>query len=378
MKFSINATDFRDVLKAACEVAPSKGIIPEYSCLFIQARQDALQIFARDESIDISIATSCDVQEEGEALVPSRMLLDYVSLADGSVTVSVDAKQRMTIKSGKKASSLACMDTSRFKPLAFDGNPVVAAPGSAFASCIARTAFACSADESRAVLCGVHLDISPGGSIHFLSCDGIKSARCDMDKTDFLADWSEPRGITIPSAAIKLIQSQFGAADRVTLSLEPYRAAFSTPEKCLAFPLITKEYPDLSRIFPKTFAADIRLAARPFLEALRLVEIAASSAPSNDNRWNLMRMQTDGENGCVHLSADTESTEASTAVDCDVRGQDMELFFNVRYVRDLATVCAKESDTLVFSLSGPLGIACMQPTDCPAAMSTFITPVRAR
>lgn len=376
MKFTIHSITFRDALKSACEVAPSKGILPEQSCLYLRVQDDTLTICARDESTDIELVIPCQAQEDGEALVPSRMLLDYVSLADGSVTVSVDAKQRMTLKSGKKTSALACMDTDRFKPMAFAGEPVFTIDGAALSACISRTSFACSTDETRAVLCGIHLTIDPNGSAHFASCNGVEIAQCDMDKLDFNADWSEPRGITLPNTALKLIQSQFGSYDHVTLSLETYRAAFSAEGKRMAFPLISKEFPDITRVYPPSYKTDIRILARPFLEALRLVEIAASSAPSKDNRWNLIRLQTDGENGCLYLSADTEATEARTAVDCDVQGEDMTIFFNVRYLKDLTAVCGKESDELSFSLSSPVGVARMRPLDCPAVMSAYVVPVR--
>ena len=379
MKFSINATDFRAALKAACEVAPSKGILPEYSCVFLQADEgENLRIYARSESMEFSVTVPCDVQDDGEALIPSRMLLDYVSLASGDVQISTDAKQKMTIKSGKKTSSIVGMDTDRFKAPAFSGEDVLRASGADFAACLNRTSFCTSLDETRPQLCGVHLSIDSIGHVKFVGMDGYRISMCDMDKTELLADLPQGREITIPNAVLKLIPSLFSGDDAITLGLETYRASISANGKMLIFPLIAKEYIQYGRLLTNDYKTELLLNSDAFLEALRLVEIASGNAEGNDQRKNLIRIQTDGENGCVTLSADNAATDAVTVVDCDLRGEDMTIYFNVKYVKDLAAVCAKESDAITFSLTGPVSIASIAPQNSQSRLTTYVVPVRTR
>jgi DNA polymerase-3 subunit beta len=239
MKFTINATDFRAALKAACEVAPSKGILPEYSCVFLQADEEGdLRIYARSESMEFTVAVPCDVQDAGEALIPSRMLLDYVSLAYGDVQISTDAKQKMTIKSGKKTSSIVGMSTDRFKAPAFSGEDILCASGADFAACLNRTSFCTSTDETRSMLCGVHLTIDSLGHIKFVGMDGYRISMCDMDKTDLIADLPDGKETTLPNAVLKLIPSLFSGEEKITFGLETYRASISGGGKTLIFPLM--------------------------------------------------------------------------------------------------------------------------------------------
>lgn len=376
MKFVTDSASFRDVLKAACEVAPSKGILPEQSCLFLVAEGDLLHVYARNESVEIALDHPCDVQETGEALVPSRLLLDYVSLASGEVSVSTDKKLRMTIKSGKRTSTLAGLESHRFAPLQFHGEEVFSAPGAELTACFGRTSFCTSADETRKALCGVHMDISNTGHITFIALDGIKISMCEMDKTDMMADWTDTHGLTIPNAALRLITGQFSDAERVTLRLEPHRACFSTPEKQLVFSLIVNPFLPYERVIPAAYSTSVLMDAKTFLDAVKLVEIAAAAAPSKDNRYNVVRMQADGQNGSFALSADTEATAAATEVDCDISGEDLVIYFNVRFIRDLAAACAKESGTLEFSFTGPGTVARLKPIDSPSHMATYVVPVR--
>lgn len=377
MKFTINATDFRDALKAACEVAPAKGILPEQSCLYIHAEDEKITVQARSESAEITLTVPCiDVQDDGDALVPSRMLLDYVSLASGEVSVSTDSKQRMTIKNGKKTSVLSGMETDKFKPITFSGKPLLSTSGQELAACINRTSFCTSTDETRSQLCGVHLSIAPDGGIRYTGMDGVRVSICDMDKTDMLDESESGWEMTFPNATLKLIASQFGDADTVTLSLDNYRACLTRSDRKMIFPLNVKQYLDLNRIINQTYKTELLMDAKAFLEALRLTEIAAGAAAANDSRWNIVRLQTHGQNGCISLSADNASTEAATTVDCDQHGEDITIFFNVRYIKDLAAACARESDQITFSFTSPVGIASIKPVNAPCNMATYVVPVR--
>lgn len=381
MKFEINATDFRAALKSACEVAPSKGILPEQSCLYLCTEgEETLRIHARSDTGEISLSLSvpCFVHEEGEALIPSRMLLDYASMASGAVLVSTDAKQKATLKFGGKTSSIAGMEPDRFKAPVFSGEQAFSVPGEELAACLGRTSFCTGTDETRAVLCGVHLTIDALGRTRFVGMNGYQVSMCDMQPAQMLADWSEPRELTVPNAVLRLIATQFGGESAVTLSLESYRAAVSCPGKTLIFPLIAKEYVQYQRLIPEAYSTELLANADDLLQALRLVEIASGAATGNDQRKNLICLRASGKEHSILLSADNDVSDAQTAVDCDMRGDDIAIYFNVKYIKDLVSACARECATVVIGFTGPLSIACIRPQNSASGMTTYVVPVRTR
>lgn len=378
MKFTINASDFRDALKAACEVAPSKGILPEQSCVFLVTDEDALRVYAKNESMDIALTVPCiDVFDQGQALIPSRLLLDYISLASGEVLISTDAKQKMAIKSGNKNSSIAGMDPERFKVPTFDGKPILSVSGACLAACLKRTAFCTGVDETRMQLCGVHLSIGLDGNVTFVGMNGYEVSMCEMVKTDMSEDLSEDYEITFPNAVLRLISSLFSGEEKVSMNLESYRASISSPSKKLIFPLISKEYIDYRRLLGNlVYKTEALVDSRSMLEALRLVEIASANAIGNDQRKNLICMQMDGQNSSISLRAANDATEALTVVDCDLHGEDMTIYFSVKYVKELTAACAKECGNTVISLTGPVSIACIRPQESDSNMHTYVVPVR--
>lgn len=378
MKFTINASEFRDALKAACEVAPSKGILPEQSCVFLVADNDALRVYAKNESMDIALSVPCiNVLDQGRALIPSRLLLDYISLASGEVLISTDAKQKMTIKSGNKNSSIIGMDPERYKVPAFDGKHILSAAGADLAACLNRTSFCTSTDETRSQICGVHLSVELDGKVIFVGMNGFEVSMCDMVKTDLPDDLSENYEITLPNAVLRLISSLFSGEEKVSMSLENYRACVSCPGKKLIFPLISKEYINYRRLLSShVYKTEALVDSRAMLEALRLVEIASANAVGNDQRKNLICMQLNGQNSSISLLADNDATKAMTVVDCDLRGEDMTIYFNVKYVKELVAACAKECGNTVIRLTGPVSIACICPQDSGSNMATYVVPVR--
>lgn len=381
LKFEINATDFRAALKSACEVAPSKGILPEQSCLYLCTEgEETLRIHARSDTgeISLSLAVPCFVHEKGAALIPSRMLLDYASMASGAVLVSTDAKQKATLKFGGKTSTIAGMEPDRFKSPDFSGEQVLAVSGEELAACLGRTSFCTGTDETRAMLCGVHLTIDVLGHTRFVGMNGYQVSMCDMQLAQMLADWSEPRELTVPNAVLRLISTQFGGESAVTLSLESYRASVSSPGKTLIFPLIAKEYVQYQRLIPESYSTELLANADDLLAALRLVEIASGAATGNDQRKNLICMRASGESHSVQFSADNDVSDAQTAVDCDMRGDDIAIYFNVKYIKDLVSACARESETVVIGFTGALSIACIRPQHSASGMTTYVVPVRTR
>lgn len=374
MKLTAESSSLRAVLKAATDVAPAKGIVPEYSCVYLCTQDDGIRVYAHSQDMELEQFCPALIEEEGEALVPARMLLDYVSLADEQVSLSTN-RNILTVKSGRKKSTVTCMEASRFSPLKLNAQPLFSMPGEQLAACMNRTSFCASTDETRRAICGVHVEIGTDGHVRFVGMDGFRVSICDS--TAFVESDTVPeKGITLPNAVLKTISSLFGNADNATVSLDSNRCVISSGSRQLIFPLLNGEYVEYGRVIPKTLATEMKLNADDFMEALRLVEVA-SAASENVQTKNLIRFDTDGENGCLKVSASTSSGSAETSVPCDLNGQDMTIFFNVRYVRDLLAVCARESGEVSFGFTTAFGVAELRPLDANASgLRTYVVPVR--
>ena len=377
MKFTASASELKSALRAACEVVPSRAILPEQSCIFMQAKGDSLRVFGRDETAEIALSCACSVQREGQALVPARTFLDYVSLASVDVSVSVDQKNVMTIVSGNKKSTVTCLDSDRFRPLDFGGQPLFTAPGSRLAACFDRVSFAVSTDETRKQICGVHMDIDPGGLVRFVAMDGFRVALCALPVA-LSGPLPENKKLIVPSEVLKLISSLFSGASSVSFVVEQYRACLESEDRQLAFPLMTKEYVQYERVIPKSYSVRVLLSARAFMDALNLTSIAAAAAPANSQRQNLIRLVVSSQENTVRLSADSDSTTADTDVPCLVEGPDMIVFFNVNYLKDSTAVSMKESDDLLLCFTTNVGVCMAAPKESENALQTFVVPVRVR
>lgn len=372
MRFTANAKDLKAALKTVCGVIPAKGIIPAQSCVFIQAKDGTLTLSGRGEDIFVEAVCSCRVEEDGEALAPSRMLMDYVSLADDEISIATDAKNAMTIRSGKKKSSLLCVESDQFKPVGFEGNLLFTASGADFADCLSRVSFAVSVDESRPQLCGVHLAVHPEeGKTVFVALDAFKISLCRMNCGSF--EGQHVTELTVPNAALRLISSMFGGFEKLTMHSNTTSAMISADGMRLVFPLIVKPYPEYTRVTNQNYKTSLRVDSAAMLDAVNIASIAANADMKTKK---CVQLDTDGENGLLRVSAVAAQTSASADVSAAQQGDDMSLFFNANYLKDVVSVCAKEGEDMELDFTTATGVCRIVPLSSALGLTTYILPVR--
>ena len=372
MRFTANTKDLKAALKTVCGVVPAKGIIPAQSCVFIQAKDGGLTISGKGEDIFVEVACSCFVEEDGEALAPSRTLLDYVSLADEDVSIATGENNAMMIRSGKKKSSLLCAEADQFSPIKFNGNLLFSASGTDFADCLSRVSFAVSVDDTRPQLCGVHLAVRPEeGKTQFVALDGFKISLCAM-KCGGFGD-RDVKELTIPNAALKLISSMFGGAETVELHSNTSSAMMCADGMRLVFPLIVKPYLEYTRVTNQNFKTFLRVDSAAMLDAVNMASVAANA---DMKTRKCVQIDTDGESGMVRVSAVAAQTSASADVSAAQQGDDMSLFFNANYLKDVVSVCAKEGDDMELSFTTSVGVCRVAPLSSAMGLTTYVMPVR--
>ena len=373
MKFTADTKDLKAALKAACEVVPARPLRQDYGCVFLHAEDELVDIYAKDQDMELSLSCPANVEECGEALVPAKLLADYVSLADSEVELTLKGTT-LTVKSGRKKSTVLCLDTDLFTPAKLDGTPLFTASGEDLAAWINRTSFCASYDESRRAICGVHMEIDPDGITRFVAMDGCRISCCDgrVEADESLVETAE---LTIPNAVVKQLVSLFGNIEKVSVSLEKYRASVKGGGRELIFPLITSQYVEYGRTIPAGYKTELKLNASELMDAFRLAEIASNTVASSVAK-NLVKLEADVQNGHLTVTTNTAVSQAVTAVPCDAWGEDMTIAFNVRYLRDLLAACSKECGEVELGFTTPLGVARMKPLESGANLATYIAPVR--
>ena len=90
MKLSVERQPFLSELQLVTRAAATRSAIPALGGVMLKATGDTLALSATDTEIALQSSMPADVEQEGTLLLPARLLLDIVRVADGD-TVSIDA-----------------------------------------------------------------------------------------------------------------------------------------------------------------------------------------------------------------------------------------------------------------------------------------------
>ena len=119
MKLSINQSEFLNALVIVQKGITSRSTLPVLSGVFVQARGDEVTFQTTDLELSIQYTTTALVEEEGETVLPGKLIVDIVkNLPDAAV--HVESTDDSAIVSCESSSfSIRCLnpaDFPRFSP----------------------------------------------------------------------------------------------------------------------------------------------------------------------------------------------------------------------------------------------------------------------
>jgi DNA polymerase-3 subunit beta len=192
----------------------------------------------------------------------------------------------------------------------------------------------CSTDEARPVLT---VCVSLSGIISSICLPQMASAVCAEGA---LLPVPKPFSAIIPARALSELARISSDSDQtITMVLPSNRAQviFRMKDAELASQLIEGSYPDLEQIIPRAYQTRSVITTAAFLKACKQAEIFAREG-SHIARVNIQPGDAMAP-GSVEISGQSEETGSNvTKVDASIEGGNLEIAFNVRFLREVLDV----------------------------------------
>lgn len=336
MKFSVERQPFLSELQLVTRAAATRSAIPALGGVMLTASGDTLGLSATDTELALQSSISANVDQEGTLLLPARLLLDIVRVADGdTVTIEAASDQGVVKVTSQRASfSVRTLPAADFPKLpATTGETAVQLDAGALAATIERVAKAASRDETRPVLTGILVSLE-GGTLRMVATDSYRlsvkeSAVPGMDGSAFEAN--------VPARALQELGRVVAETqpETVTIVTKDNQVVFESGRVTLSSRLIDGQFPNYRQLLPESYDHDVVVEKSELLGVVRRVSLMAQrNAP--------LRLRF--EQGTVTLSAQTPDVgEASESVPVNYEGDELEIGFNPQFLQDgLESVGAKE------------------------------------
>jgi len=340
---------------------PSKSPLPVLSNILLVTDDGRLKLVANNLEMAISAWVGAEVADEGAVTLPARLLSDFVStLVGGDVQMVLKpGTKTMQLKAGRYEANINGIDAEDFPavPSVGDGSRS-RVPAKTLRSAINQVAFAAATDETRPVLSGVLVTID-GDQLTMAAADGFRLAVRTVEVAEPVA---EKLSLLVPARTlIELARIIPDSDDPVEIAATPSRnqVMFQYPGLLVVSRLIEGQFPDYQRIIPQSYQTRVVLPVSDFLQATKTAAVF-----SRDNS-NIVRLSVapSGEElvpGRVDvLASSAEMGDNAGQLDGSVEGEETQIAFNVRYLRDALE--AVNSGEVALEITGPTSPGLLKP-----------------
>lgn len=342
--------DLYEGVQVVGRAVSARTSLPILGHLLISAEEGRIRIAATDLEIGMECVVEANVQEQGSMTVPARVFGEVLaSLPETDVLLSVDESNTVNIKCGTSEFSILGLPPEEFPMLPEVREEVsFTIERDKLRDGIKKTSFAISADESRAILTGVLLQVSESG-LKMVTTDTHRLCVQDCPLV-------EARGVMnaiVPGRAMnEILRIVPEGEGTVEVGISNSQVVFKIDDTVLISRLIEGQFPNVEKVIPTQHTKKLIIPTEQFLQSMKRVSIVARE---NSNRTILQTVE-----GRIVLTA--ESGNVGTAheeVEIVKEGEDIKMAFNARYLLDVLGVV--ETEALEVELTGEVSQAVFKP-----------------
>ncbi len=333
----------------------TRSPLPVLQNVLLATEEGGLKLSAMNQQIAISVWIGASIESEGAITVPARLLVDFVSqLPEGPVKMDLDGDtDTLSVEAGAYRAKIKGIDADEFPPIpAASAEREVEIPTELFAEMIDQVVVAAATDDSRPVLAGVSLTLTPEG-IELAAADGYRLA---VRRADLTTGVDEPVQLIVPRAAMVELRRILGDdPGTVTIGLTPNESEvlFRTSDVTFVSHLIDGQYPNYEQLIPNQVDTRVVTDTEEFAHATRIAGLFARDGA------NVIKLSVEpGENGAasrvVLTASSAELGENSGDLKAVVAGPGGQIAFNFRFLAEcLAAVSTAQVSVGVSGAKSP-------------------------
>jgi len=325
MKFKIVRSRFLEGLKSVQNIVAGKGSLPILQNVLLEAKGKELNMTTTDLDISIRSTVECETVEQGVSTLPVKLLFNAIAkLAEGEITIDIDAKERAKITSGKTQFTLSGMPEPEFPKLPKDEEAYsYTLPQSTLHEMLRKVAYAASQDDTRRTLKGVLMSFNDG-KLTMVATDGRRLALVE-NEIEFPKNAN--KDIVLPSKAVAELQRSLVGEGDVSVMVQKSQICFRIEGVTIYSKLMDDAYPNYRQVIPKSTAQEICVDRQLLLNALE-----RASVMTIDEAHSTKLIFSSGK--LTVTSAASNIGEAKDEVPIKYAGETIEIMFNPSYVMD--------------------------------------------
>ncbi|NLB90450.1 MAG: DNA polymerase III subunit beta [Clostridiales bacterium] len=344
MNFNCNSQALLDglnIVTKALSSRPAKAILEG---VLLETTQEGIKLTASDGNVTIQSMVDAQIAEEGTIVLPGRLFTEIIrKLPSGTVSIKMKENLSAFITCLNSKTTLAGMSSIDF--------PVTREMEHGFSftmeqkdlkDMISKVIFSIATDESRQILTGGFLEITPTQA-RMIALDGFRMAIQKKSGQFDLPEEEQEKSAIIPGkVAQELSKIMEDSKEPVTITIEKNYLSATFGKTELLTILLAGKYINYKQIIPADYSTKIKIGKVAFADA-----IDRASLMAREGKNNLIHLKI--EENMMTITSNAEMGDVFEQVEIDLEGKEVGIAFNARYLTDVVRNIEEEEFTMSFN-----------------------------
>ena len=342
MKFRCSQQALTKALNTVSKAVSNRTTLPVLKGILLNASADgSLMITASDLEISIKKEIEASVEEEGSAVVMSKLFCDIIrKLPNEEIIIEKVNSNSVNIKTNSSEFEVICMPVEEFPTIGDieEGSEKLVFDKEIFKEMVRKTSFAASIDESKGVLTGIYTEINED-DINMVALDGFRLALVNEKMKS-----SSPSSFIISSKGmneISKIAAEEDEEENIEIYLGAKKAVFIIGKTEIILRIMEGEYIKYRDIIPADSLTKTIVGKDLFIESIERASLLAK-----EGKNNLIKMTI--KDDLLTITSRSEEGNVREEIAIDKEGNDLEIGFNSKFVIDVLKAIDDERVALHF------------------------------
>jgi len=326
MKLSCTQENLSQGLNLVSHIASKNISLPILNNVLLKADKAGLNLSTTNLEIGMTCAVRAKVEGEGGFTVQAKTLSDFVGLLQNEKIDLELVGQDLKITAKNSKSIMKGMDSSEFPIIPdIEIKETYKVNTKKLKQALQGVSFAVAFDEARPEISGVLFDFNKDGLI-LVATDSYRLAE---KRLELEGGPGQENKVIVPIKTIQELARILTEGDTISIATSENQILFSFGDVRLISRIVEGQYPDYKQIIPREQGTRAILDTQEFIKTVKGASLFCRPG-INDISIKL----SSAENKVIASAANTQLGENETSQTAEIKGGDMEIVFNYRYLLD--------------------------------------------
>lgn len=363
MRFSCDTNDLNASLSIVSRALAVRSPKPILEGILFESCNEGLRLICTDLALGIETVIPATFTEEGRVVLPGKLLCEVVrKLPGGMAEITISDRMQATIRCASFRTTITGFDPVEYPELPQVSGPSFDMRQDVLRDMIGRTLFAVAVDESRPILTGCLMEITPE-EMRVVALDGFRLAM----RKEAVSGPEQPVSAVVGGKVLGDIAKILADSEEpVSLCFSRSHVQMNIGNTHVVARLLEGEFIRYRQILPDEWQTRVTVSRGELGSAIDRASLIAREGKSN-----LVCFKIDGET--LDVTSNSETGDMEEKIGVITEGKDLTIAFNVRYITDVLKALSDDQVFMRFNSNVSPCVVC--PTEGDSYLY-LVLPVR--